>query len=147
MTDPEPHPNRRWPHALWAWVHEPRLWSTGIATVYTLAATAGIATLLTPVRSIEGQIGSTMTIIWGALLAFGGVLGVPAALRGWWDFERAALLACATGLAIYISTVWILVFTSTGNRVTQGALLIALGVVCGLRYHAIRGARRDYRTD
>ena len=142
----KPRPPRRIDR-LWTWVHEPRLWSTAIAFLYALAALGGIATLIAPVRSIEGQIGSTMTTVWGALLAFGGLVGIPAALRGLWDFERAALMACVTGIAIYVTTVWIMAFTTTGNRVTQGALVLALGIITGMRYHVIRGARRDYRVD
>ena len=130
----------------WTWIHEPRILSTLLAICYALVATAGTSVLIAPVRSIEGQIGTTMTFIWGALMAFGGVLGVPSALRGLWDFERAALLACATGLAIYVATVWVMVFTTTGNRIAQGALLLVLGGAMAYRYSEIRGAHRDYRV-
>ena len=131
---------------LWTWIHEPRIFSAFLAVCYLLVAVAGLAVIIAPVRSIEGQIGTTMTMVWGALLAFGGVVGIPSALRGLWDFERAALLACATGLAIYVSTVWVMVFTTTGNRITQGCLLMVLAAAMAHRYSEIRGAHRDYRA-
>ena len=123
---------------LWESITEPRHMKVTYAAIYALVLATGIATLLGPPRSIEGELGSVLTVIWSVFLIVGGTAGALTVLPGWWWAERLSLILTMTGITIYGLVVLSLHLTQEGSRLTQlGMILLAMSVFA-VRWMLIR---------
>ncbi|GGH34269.1 hypothetical protein [Microbacterium album] len=111
---------------LWNSITEPRHLKVAYAAIYAVVLGTGMATLLHPPRTIEGELGQLLTVIWSAFLLLGGFGGLLTVFPGWWWAERLSIVLTLTGLGIYALVVVSLHFTSSGSRLTQlGTILLA----------------------
>lgn len=95
--------------------------------IYVICIIGGVSAWVVPPQSIEGVLGGALTTLWGFFLVAGGTLGASSVLQGTWWLERAGVLCCATGLAIYAVVVLSLHLLESGSRLMQlAAILIAL---------------------
>lgn len=109
---------------LWGSITEPRHLKAVYWVIYATALVTGVATLLSPPQTIEGALGTPLTIAWSVFLITGGTGGMLTVFPGWWWVERLSIVLVLTGIAIYGLVVLSLHFTSPGSRLTQ------LGVIC-----------------
>lgn len=123
MTTKPPGWLKRWWHRT---VPEPRYASTVYATIYTVFVLTGIATLTTPPQTLAGMLGQAGMGLVGWFFLIGGVVGMGAGWREWWELERWAIVLMLVGLTAYGYIVVSLHFQTTGSRLTQlGIILIA----------------------
>ena len=124
----------RWVKARWLnLIPEPRYASTVYALVYYLFVATGPATLLMPPQSIEGVLGQAGMNLVGIFLLAGGLVGMGAGWREWWELERWAIAMMGIGLATYGWIVFQLHFQSTGSRLTQLGIIAIAACVLILR--------------
>lgn len=70
--------------------------------VYTATLCTGIVTLISPPRTIEGEIGPALAAVWAAAFIGGGAIGLGTVLTPWWWLERVGLaVAGIGGLGVY----------------------------------------------
>lgn len=123
-------------------INEPRVVSVLYFFMYLGLLVGGIAALVRPPTSIEGQIGTIAMVALAVLLTFGSFVGALAVLPGTWWLERTAVLSIGLAAFLYLLIVVTLHFTSAGNRLLQaGFVLFVLGAQ-GVRWARI--ARRPY---
>lgn len=89
---------RRVVSAMWSSLYEPRAVTIVTVTAYAVAAAGGIAAAVSPTPLGDGAL--ALRWICAVFLIGGGVVGVPAAWRGWWWIERVCTLAVAAGVAL-----------------------------------------------
>jgi hypothetical protein len=132
---------------LWESVTEPRHIKATYACVYLLVLTTGIATLLGPPRSIEGQLGTVLTVLWSVFLVVGGTVGAVTVLPGWWWAERMGIILTSTGIGIYGLVVLTLHLTQEGSRLTQLGMILLAWSVLVVRWVLIRHYSFEPRTE
>ncbi len=120
-----------WVRARWLnLVPEPRYASSVYAVVYGLFVLTGLATLLIPPQTIAGIIGEAGMNLVGWFFLIGGLVGMLAGWREWWELERWGITMMLVGLVSYAYIVLTLHFQSPGSRLTQlGIILIAVCVL------------------
>lgn len=123
---------------LWSRVTEPRLLSVVYFAIYTVVLLTGVATLLAPPMSIEGALGSILTVIWSVLLIMGGTGGMLTVLPGWWWAERLSILLVWAGIGIYLTVVISLHITGSGSRLTQLGMIVLATSTFVVRWVLIR---------
>lgn len=128
----------RWAKRLWARLSEPRHLKVLYAIIYAIVLSTGIATLFEPPRSIEGQLGFTLTVIWSVFLVVGGFGGMLTVLPGWWWAERLSLILTLAGIGIYGTVVLSLHFLAGGSRLTQTGMVLLAASVFTVRWLLIR---------
>ena len=112
---------------LWDFLPEPRIIHAVMLSAWLTVATIGAVTIATPPRSISSELGPLMSLIWGCLLALGGVLGTLGIVSRFWWLERAGIWSAIAGMSIYLATVTHLQFAEGGSRLTQmGFILLAI---------------------
>lgn len=116
--------------ALWATVAEPRHLKATYFVFYAMALLTGFATLVRPPQSIEGALGTPLTMIWAGFVIMGSFGGMLTVFPGWWWAERLSIVLIWTGAAIYFLVAATL-HTPSNSRLTQMGW-IALGA--GLFY-------------
>lgn len=109
----------RWDHL----VPEPRWLSIMYTFGYALMVGAGIVTLVTPPQTLTGAVGEVSMAIAAYLWLIGGLIGMTAGQREWWEGERFALGMMLTGIVFYAWIVASLHFTQAGSRLTQLCIL------------------------
>lgn len=129
----------------WLRVHQPRAISGIYFVIYLILLGGGIAALLQPPTSIEGEIGSTAMFILAGLLTFGGLIGAIAALPGIWWLERTAVTSVALSAAVYGGIVATLQVTESGNRLLQLSFVLTVLLMQAVRWHRIH--QRPYDPD
>lgn len=129
----------------WQRVHEPRVVSMLRCLMYLVLLGGGLAAIVHPPTSLEGEVGTLAMTALATLLAFGGLLGAIAALPGAWWLERTALLAIIAALMIYGLVVTIMHVQGTGNRLLQLSMIAAVILSQAIRWVRIRG--RPYDPD
>lgn len=103
----------------WSSIREPRVVTLIQTLIYLLCAAGGLATILWPPVSVQGQYGVIITAAWGWFALLGGTLGVVSCPRGIWLIEKPALMLCATALALYAGMILSLHLIESGNRLSQ----------------------------
>lgn len=124
--------------AAWLRITEPRHLKATYALIYLLVLATGVATLLAPPQSIEGQLGNVLTIIWSVFLIVGGFGGALTVFPGWWWAERLSLILTLAGIGIYAIVVLTLQLISEGSRLTQLGMILLAGSVFAIRWILIR---------
>lgn len=127
-----------WTLAVWLRIQEPRLITLLQTLIYALCAWAGIATVLAPPSSIEGQFGLTVTLVWGWFAILGGVAGALACPFGKWMIEKPAIILCATATLIYAGIILTLHIQESGNRLPQLCFVVMTLLYLVSRYARIR---------
>ncbi|MGF3055600.1 hypothetical protein [Microbacterium sp. YY-01] len=117
----------RWLQRAWESITEPRHLKVAYLAIYSVVLATGVATLLDPPRSIEGQLGAVLTVVWSVFLIVGGFGGMLTVLPGWWWAERLSIILALGGVTIYGTVVISLHLTAEGSRLTQLGM-IALAV-------------------
>ena len=130
---------------LWDRVHQPRVISVLYFLIYLCLLGGGIAALLHPPTSIEGEIGAASMYMLAGLLTFGGLIGALASLPGIWWLERTAVLSVGLATVLYGGIVATLHWTESGNRLLQLSFVLAVGLMQAVRWHRIR--ERPYDPD
>ncbi|WP_156532908.1 hypothetical protein [Cellulosimicrobium sp. I38E] len=124
---------------LWGKVQEPKVVTFLHWIAYMVALGVGLSALVDPPSSVAGELGPVLTTIWAGFIILGGVLGVFATLPGVWWLERAAVIACITGLAVWVMVVVTLELTiPDGNRWPQAGALTMLALLLAVRWFRIR---------
>lgn len=131
---------------LWAQISEPRHLKLLYAIIYAIVLATGVATLLEPPRSIEGQLGITLTVIWSVFLIVGGFGGMLTVLPGWWWAERLSMILTFAGIGIYGTVVLSLHLTAEGSRLTQMGMILLATSVFAVRWLLIRRYSFEPRT-
>lgn len=125
--------------AWWLRIKEPRVLRVVFLLGYLVTLFTGVATLVSPPRTIEGELGPILSVSWALFWILGGAAGAATVLPGWWQVERYAAAAALFGIGIYGLVVIVLHATEEGSRLTQfGVLTIAL-LFYVLRLVLIRG--------
>lgn len=127
-----------WTLVVWLRIQEPRLITILQTLIYGLCAWAGIATVLAPPSSIEGQFGLTVTLVWGWFAIIGGVAGALACPFGKWLIEKPAIILCATATMIYAGIILTLHIQESGNRLPQLCFVVMTLLYLVSRYARIR---------
>lgn len=127
-----------WTLAVWLRIQEPRLITLLQTLIYALCAWAGIATVLAPPSSIEGQFGLTVTLVWGWFAIIGGVAGAIACPFGKWLVEKPAIILCGTATLIYAGIILTLHIQESGNRLPQLCFVVMTLLYLVSRYARIR---------
>ena len=122
----------------WQRITEPRHLKAAYAAIYLLVLATGVATLLSPPQSIEGQLGNVLTVIWSVFLIVGGFGGTLTVFPGWWWAERLSLILTLAGIGIYAVVVLSLHIISEGSRLTQLGMILLAGSVFAIRWMLIR---------
>lgn len=118
------------------WIHlvpEPRYASAVYTLVYALFVLTGLATLLVAPQTLIGLLGEAGMALVGWFFLLGGIIGMGAGWREWWELERWAIAMMGIGLASYGWIVLQLHFQSTGSRLTQLGIILIAGCVLILR--------------
>lgn len=123
-----------WLRMRWAtFVPEPRYASTVYAIAYSLFVLTGLATLTVPPQTLVGLLGEAGMALVGWFFFLGGVVGMGAGWREWWELERWAIAMMLIGLAAYAWIVLQLHFQSPGSRLTQLGIILIAACVLTLR--------------
>nr|WP_146177666.1 hypothetical protein [Sphaerisporangium cinnabarinum] len=125
--------------ALWGKVQEPKVVTVLHWIAYVVGLGVGLSALADPPSSVAGELGPLLTTIWAASFILGGALGVFATLPGIWWLERAAVIACITGLAVWVMVTVVLELTiPEGNRWPQAGAMTILALLLAVRWFRIR---------
>lgn len=131
---------------LWGWVQripEPRIPNLIVGAAYLSFTLGGAVTLITPPRSLLGIYGMTVMMLVGVFFLVGGLIGILAGTREFWQLERAGIATMGAGVATYSYIVIVLQVTEAGSRLTQlSVLLVAL---CFLALRLAMIWRYDYK--
>lgn len=127
----------------WFWwfqnVPEPRSVTVGYAIIYAVLVVVGVSVMIDAPLTIQGEIGSGLTNLWGGFLIVGGLSGSALVWTRYWWLERIAVLIAGAGAAVYLGVVGLLIFTAGGNRIVQGGFIVIAVVTLIMRYFRIRG--------
>ena len=130
----------------WESITEPRHLKVTYLVIYLVVVYTGVVTLIAPPRTIEGVLGSLLSLGWSGFLIVGGLGGLMTVLPGWWWAERLSILMASAGIGIYGATVFGLQVTQSGSRLTQlGVIALALSVFV-VRWTLIRRYSFEPRT-
>lgn len=126
-------------HTWWLRVKEPRVLRVVFLIGYVATLFTGVATLVSPPQTIEGELGPILSVSWALFWIVGGAAGAATVLPGWWQVERYAVAAAMFGIGIYGLVVIVLHATSEGSRLTQFGVLFTAFLFYVLRLVLIRG--------
>lgn len=130
----------------WENVEQPRSVTILATGAHLLTALAGLAVILFPPPFLSAGLGDGfLTVYWGALLLFGGLLGAFSVLPRLYALERVGLAAMGLALVLYIfamGELQRLVGWDT-NLVYQLLLNLALGLHVAIRWERVRHGMKD----
>lgn len=126
-----------WLLRLWLRVREPRVVSLLYFLIYAALAFGGVAALVDPPSTIQGQIGIVSMYMLAGLLTFGSIVGLVAVLPGIWWLERTAVLAIGSAAGIYGFIILGLQFAESGNRLLQLSFVVTVLLMQAVRWHRI----------
>lgn len=109
---------------LWLVIVPEPYWVSVMYTIgYAIVVAAGIVTLAHPPQTLTGVVGvvaiNTAAVMW----LTGGLIGMLAGQREWWQGERYALTMMLVGIVFYAWIITGLHFTTEGSRLTQLTML------------------------
>lgn len=125
----------------WEWLVEPRRVTFAMCIAYALIIYQGIGNIIHP--GIEGIAFDWLRMVINAFLIVGGLLGLIAAPRGLWLFEKPAMIFI---VAAYVAHwTWVIADFDHDGVIEQGKVTrIAICLILFYtRYERIRGARVD----
>lgn len=129
------HPVKR----VWQRIREPRIQRVVYTIVYGTLSLVGVIVLMRPPQTVMGEIGHTLSIMWGLFLAL-AVVAAVAAIPGWWWLEKLGGISATVGIIIYAVITFMLHFSEpVGNRLPQGLVIAAFALLLGIRAYEIRG--------
>lgn len=117
--------------------------------VYLVTLATGIATMLAPPRTIEGELGPVLTAIWASAFITGGLIGICTVLTPWWWLERlgiAIALLGGIGVFAYVTTALHLAAPPGDGRTTTIGVSLLAGGVFVVRWVSIRAYSYDPRA-
>lgn len=115
-------------------VPEPR-WVSSMYTVgYVIMLMTGVVTLFNPPQTLTGAVGDVSMKIVALLWIVGGVIGMIAGQREWWEGERFAVGMMLVGIIFYGWIIVSLHFTQDGSRLTQLGILAIAALFLLLRF-------------
>lgn len=126
---------------LWYGLSEPRVITMVMLWFYGSSIAYGCYQLYKPAMHLEEQLSSPLGFIIGLTFIIGGLIGVLVAPKGYWQFERAALVFLATG--VFVHLVWALYDPAPGIRWGQVYRLAVENGLILIRWYMIRWARMD----
>lgn len=130
----------------WETVPDPRAVPVLVALSYVFMVAGGVEVLLDAPAFLAVALGGyPLTTYWGALLVFGGLLGVPSALLGNPWVERVALAALGLAMAMYVVGTVELAAHTNGAVQYQSWLTLALVAHLAVRVERIRSDTRRRR--
>ncbi len=130
---------------VWRLIPEPRAVTAVMLVAWGVVIGVGTLVLLDPPRSISGEVGSVLSLVWGIVLTVGGALGaLGCAIRFWW-LERAGAFLTIAGLLIYLSTIVHLHVVEEGNRLVQAFTVFGFMLLFLTRLLRIWGLHADPR--
>lgn len=139
VADKAPRYVPGWAYELFLRIAEPRVVRIMQFFVYVVAIIGGLSTWFSPPESIANSLGYVLTIIWGASLLIGGTLGVSSVLRGTWWLERAGVIFCSTGIAMYgVVATFLQVENNGQSRFMQIATIAIALISFAVRWVRIR---------
>lgn len=124
--------------AVWFKIREPRVISVLYFFIYFVLFLGGTAALNDPPSTIAGEVGMVAMNLLSTILAFGGALGMVAALPGIWWLERIAVLSVSLSAAIYGYIILSLHVSTPGNRLLQISFIAVTLLMQGVRWHRIK---------
>lgn len=89
----------------WYNVPEPRKVTLATAVAYLMFSAAGFSAMIDHPDVLLHGLGEGWILYWNYLMAFGGLTGCVAALKGTYWLERIAVIAAVTGLALYLGSI------------------------------------------
>lgn len=101
--------------------------------VYLCLAGAGITALMDPPRTFIDAMGYDLTFFWGGFLTLGGLAAAASCPRGWWFLERIALVPAIGGTVLYLAIILTQHFTTSGNRLPQACIVLAITLTLVIR--------------
>lgn len=125
-------------------LHDPPEWRPVWFFGYLVAFCLGLSALTVPPVTIQGELGSTLTVVWGLLCTVGSSLAMFAVYSPFAWLERLGIKVAALGFAMYIGGVAYLLFAGE-NRLPQ-LLGFTLGQLFFLARHLTVGHWDDRRN-
>lgn len=110
-------------------IAEPRVIRVVQLIVYSTLAALGTMYLTNLPRTFEGILGDVVAIVFGALIAGGGLAGAIAILPGWWGLERLGIIALWIALAEYL-----VVAAAMGSSPIGPAVTLCLAGMLAVRW-------------
>lgn len=128
----------------WRSVADGWLTAALLVAVYAALATGGACCLPCPPGALVNSTSYWFSLVWGLMLAVGGVTGAVSVFRGWWWLEKAGLCLLVGGGLIYGAVlVDFQIEDGVGNRWPQVAVTVALVMLLVIRFLRIRHYRID----
>lgn len=115
-------------------IPEPRWVSTIYTLGYATTVGMGLVTLTNPPQTLTGAVGEVSMMLAAILWLAGGLIGMIAGQREWWEGERYALTMMLVGIIFYAWIITGLHFIADGSRLTQLGVLGLAGLFLLLRY-------------
>lgn len=122
-----------------------------LASAWALVALGGVAAIFFTPTTIENELGTYLTYVWGGIAAIASIVAAIGVLADRYRLEWAAAWFAGGGLAVYAGVVWWLVATGNQTRLTQALLVSAL--ILHTAYRALscaahaRKLRAEHLTD
>lgn len=130
----------------WETVRPPRSVAILATIAHLLVALAGLSVILSPPLFLAAGLGDGfLTVYWGSLLLFGGVVGALAVVPAADWAERIALAAMGLALLLYVVAMVELDARTATNISYQAALNMALLFHVLIRAERIRHSIREHR--
>lgn len=127
----------------WGVIAEPRRITAAMTVAYLLFMTQGILNSIHPL--VDGLTVDFVRVAINLMLIAGGAIGAAACARGYWLFEKPAMVMIATAYLVHL--VWV-VFDLDGNGIVEQGKFIRILLVMILlytRFERIRGSLVDPR--
>lgn len=97
-----------------------------LASAWIVVALGGVSAILFTPTTIENELGTLLTYIWGGISAIASIIAAIGVLTNRYRLEWAAAWFAGAGLAVYGGVVWWLVVAGSTTRLTQAFLISAL---------------------
>lgn len=127
---------------VWRFVSDPPHMRPIVTAIYACTVGTGLATLLSPPSTVEGEIGPVLAAVWAWCLIGGGLVGLATVWSSWWWLERIGLsVILIGGVGVYAAVIVHLhaVAPHGSSRLTQLGFLAIAALAFVARLVAIWG--------
>lgn len=134
---------------LWHALTSPPRMRPAYLAVYLVTVATGLATLMEPPRTIEGELGPVLTGIWAAAFIGGGLIGTCTVLTPWWWLERigiAVSLIGGLGTYVYVTAALHLAAPPGEAQTTELGVAVLAAAAFVVRWISIRAYSYDPRA-